>query len=69
MNDLKIPDRIDNAVNILQSVPGLQGFNQWNPICEAIKILIGISMDVQAWAKDHPQLEDDAGADTPDGAL
>lgn len=54
MNEqLKITERIDNALNILQRIPGLQGFDQWNPICDTMKILAGISQDIQKWEKEN----------------
>ena len=34
MKELKIPERIDTILNILQNIPRLQGFDQWNPVCK-----------------------------------
>jgi len=45
--NLKIPERIDTILNILQNIPRLQGFDQWNPVCEAMKQLADLSRDVQ----------------------
>lgn len=45
--NLKIPERIDTILNILQYIPRLQGFDQWNPVCEAMKQLADLSRDVQ----------------------
>lgn len=54
MNEkLKITERIQNALNILQRIPGLQGFDQWNPICDTMKILAGISQDIQKYEKEQ----------------
>lgn len=56
MNEqLKITERIDTALNILQRIPGLQGFDQWSPVCETMKILAGISQDIQKWEKEHEE--------------
>lgn len=52
---LHITERNDKALNILENIPGLHGFSQWNPICEVMKIIAGISQDVQKWEKDHPE--------------
>ena len=47
MKELKIPERIDTILNILQNIPRLQRFDQWNPVCEAMKQLADLSRDVQ----------------------
>ena len=47
MKELKIPERIDTILNILQNIPRLQGFDRWNPVCEAMKQLADLSRDVQ----------------------
>jgi hypothetical protein len=53
MNEnLHITERIDNALNILNSMK-LSGFDQWNPVCEAMKQLASLSQDVQKYEKDH----------------
>lgn len=56
MNEqLHITERIDKVLNILQRMP-LQGYDQWNPICEAMRTLAGISQDVQKWeAENKPE--------------
>ena len=64
MNEtLHITERIDNALNILQRIPGLQGFNQWNPICDAMKILAGISQDIQKYDNENAEPEEDTGGE------
>lgn len=61
---LHITERIDNALNILQRIPGLQGFDQWNPICETMKILAGISRDIQGYEKKNAvETEEDSGGE------
>lgn len=61
---LHITERIDNALNILQRIPGLQGFDQWNPICETMKILAGISRDIQGYEKENDvETEEDSGGE------
>ena len=61
---LHITERIDNALNILQRIPGLQGFDQWNPICETMKILAGISRDIQGYEKENAaETEEDSGGE------
>lgn len=61
---LHITERIDNALNILQRIPGLQGFDQWNPICETMKILAGISRDIQGYEKGNTaETEEDSGGE------
>lgn len=61
---LHITERIDNALNILQRIPGLQGFDQWNPICETMKILAGISRDIQGYEKENAvETEEDTGGE------
>lgn len=59
MNELKIPERIDEVLTILNSIP-LRGYDQWNPAVEAMKRLAAISRDVQQLGKDG---EKEAGAD------
>lgn len=59
MNDLNIPQRIDEVLTILNSIP-LRGYDQWNPAVEAMKRLAAISRDVQQLGKDG---EKEAGAD------
>ena len=59
MNELKIPERIDEVLTILNSIP-LRGYDQWNPTVEAMKRLAAISRDVQQLGKDG---EKEAGAD------
>ena len=51
---LHITERIDKALNILQRIPGLQGFDQWNPVCECMKVLAGISQDIQKYEAENP---------------
>lgn len=50
--ELHITDRIDNVLNILNSMK-LSGFDQWNPVCEVMKQLAALSQDVQKYEKDH----------------
>lgn len=50
--ELHITERIDNVLNILNSMK-LSGFDQWNPVCEAMKQLASISQDVQKYEKEH----------------
>lgn len=58
MNEqLHITERIDKALNILQRIPGLQGYDQWNPVCDTMRILAGISQDVQKWEKEQEKTE------------
>lgn len=53
MNEnLHITDRIDNVLNILNSMK-LSGFDQWNPVCEVMKQLAALSQDVQKYEKEH----------------
>ena len=59
MNELKIPERIDEVLNILNSIP-LRGYDQWNPAVEVMKRLAAISRDVQQLGQDG---EKEAGAD------
>lgn len=59
MNEsIHITERLDQALNILQRIPGLQGFDQWNPVCECMKLLAGLGRDVQAYEKEHPEQEE-----------
>ena len=56
MNEkLHVTERIDKALNILETIPGLSGYVQWNPVCEAMRVIAGISQDIQKWEKDHPE--------------
>lgn len=58
MNEqLHITERIDKVLNILQRIPGLQGYDQWNPICEAMRTLAGISQDVQKYEAENKPIE------------
>lgn len=50
--ELHITERINNVLNILNSLK-LSGFDQWNPVCEAMKQLASISQDVQKYEKEH----------------
>ena len=51
--ELHITDRIDNVLNILNAMK-LSGFDQWNPVCEAMKQLAALSQDVQKYEeKEH----------------
>ena len=50
--ELHITERIDNVLNILNSMK-LSGFDQWNPVCEAMKQLASLSQDVQKYEKEH----------------
>ena len=56
---LHITERIQNALNILQRIPGLQGFDQWNPVCDTMKILAGISQDIQKYEKEQEKEPDE----------
>ena len=59
MNEkLHVTERIDKALNILETIPGLKGYAQWNPICEAMRVIAGISQDIQKWEEDHPETEE-----------
>ena len=58
---LKITERIQNALNILQRIPGLQGYEQWNPVCDTMRILAGISQDIQKYEKDQEETEEATG--------
>lgn len=49
---LHITERIDNVLNILNAMK-LSGFDQWNPVCEAMKQLAAISQDVQKYENGH----------------
>ena len=61
---LKITERIQNALNILQRIPGLQGYEQWNPICDTMRILAGISQDIQKYEKDQEEEHQEAPGET-----
>ena len=50
--ELHITERIDNVLNILNTMK-LSGFDQWNPVCEAMKQLASLSQDVQKYEKEH----------------
>ena len=57
MNEsIHITERIDKVLNILQRMP-LQGYDQWNPICEAMRTLAGISQDVQKYEAENKPIE------------
>ena len=56
--ELHIVERIDKILNILQNIPRLQGFDQWNPVCESMKMLANLSQDIQKYEKtDKPEEE------------
>ena len=67
MNEtLHITERIQTALNILQKIPGLQGYEQWNPICDTMRVLAGISQDIQKYEKENVEgevTEKDTGGD------
>lgn len=52
--ELHITARIDNVLNILDSLK-LSGFDQWNPVCEAMRQLASLAQDVQKYEKDQEQ--------------
>lgn len=54
--ELHITDRIDNVLNILNSLQ-LSGYAQWNPVCEAMKQLASLSQDVQRYEAEHAEQE------------
>lgn len=56
---LHITERIDKVLNILQRIPGLQGYDQWNPVCEAMRTLAGISQDVQKYEQEQKTEENE----------
>lgn len=56
MSELHIPQRIDEILNILNSLP-LRGYEQWNPAVEVMKRLAGISQDVQKWEQEQVKNE------------
>lgn len=55
--ELKITDRIDDVLNILQNFPGAQGYAQWNTLSVAMKKLADISQEIQKWDREHPAEE------------
>lgn len=63
--ELHVTDRIENVLNILDSLQ-LSGFAQWNPVCEAMKQLASLSQDVQQYEakqekpKEEPEPKNDA---------
>lgn len=58
--ELKITERIDEVLNVLQQFPGAQGYAQWNTLAVAMKRLADISQDVQKWEKEHQAEECEA---------
>lgn len=57
MNDLNIEKRIENVLNILNSLT-LTGFAQFNAVSEAMKQLAAINRDLQAQAKEEKPEEE-----------
>lgn len=53
--ELHVTERIDKALNILENIPGLRGFAQWNPVCETMRLIAGVSQDIQKWEQDHAE--------------
>lgn len=51
--ELHITERIDKALNILDNIPNLRGFTQWNPVCEVMRLIAGVSQDIQKWEKNQ----------------
>lgn len=58
MNELHIPQRIDEILNILNGLP-LRGYEQWNPVVEVMKRLAAISQDVQKLEQEQAKDKDE----------
>ena len=56
--ELHIVERIDKILNVLQNIPRLQGFDQWNPVCESMKMLANLSQDIQKYEADDKSEEE-----------